>query len=439
MPAYNEEENIPALLEGMREKTGAIGRSCDVLVTGDGNRDGTGEIVRSYSTNLSLEAFRECNFRKATSEWSASGPSWSISGLSAGRRSAPRLETAGSGLPSRPSVRVTVPANGREVSLHGGVHARADEREMGVAGVNLSTVQIDLDGLWVLLRMVGRPTAISDDPLFASGLPRLLDLLAEHRVCATFFVNAADLDVPAQRALLTRVVEAGHEIANHGLTHRYLTALDRDAKEKELAESTDCLRRFLGAPPRGFRAAGYAVDGDVPVILERLGYAYDSSVFPSSLLPAIAAYQRLIVSPPRPRYSWLAPLLSPPTPYRPATGDLYRRGDARLWEVPVTTLPLVRLPLHFSYGILLGARYLEGGVSWALRRDGIVNFVFHLLDFADCSSDSGLGWLVRGRRSVDERLAAADRVLGVLRHGSEVLATGALCDRLAAAEGAVIR
>jgi cellulose synthase/poly-beta-1,6-N-acetylglucosamine synthase-like glycosyltransferase len=56
VPAYNEEENIPALLEGMREKTGATGRSCDVLVTGDGSRDGTGEIVRSYSTKLSLEA-----------------------------------------------------------------------------------------------------------------------------------------------------------------------------------------------------------------------------------------------------------------------------------------------------------------------------------------------------------------------------------------------
>lgn len=305
--------------------------------------------------------------------------------------------------------------------------------------MNLSTVQIDLDGLWVLLRMVGRPTSISDDPLFASGLPRLLDVLAEHRVCATFFVNAADLEVAAQRALLTRVVEAGHEIANHGLTHRYLTALDRDVKEKELAESTDCLRRFLGAPPRGFRAAGYAVDGDVPVILERLGYVYDSSVFPSSLLPAIAVSQRLIISRPRPHYPCLAPLLAPTTPYRPAKGNLYRRGDARLWEVPVTTLPLVRLPLHFSYGMLLGSRYLETGVRWALRRRGIVNFVFHLLDFADRSSDPRLGWLVRGNRSVDERLAAADRVLRVLRRGSEVLTTGSLCDRLAAADGAVNR
>lgn len=68
MPAYNEGENICILLEGIRYKMGAIGRSCDVLVAGDGSRDRTGEIVRSYSTKLSLEVIRQCNLRKGTSK-----------------------------------------------------------------------------------------------------------------------------------------------------------------------------------------------------------------------------------------------------------------------------------------------------------------------------------------------------------------------------------
>lgn len=68
VPAYNEEENISALLEGMREKTGAIGRSFHVLVIDDGSRDRTGEIVRSYSTKLSLEVIRQCNLRKGASK-----------------------------------------------------------------------------------------------------------------------------------------------------------------------------------------------------------------------------------------------------------------------------------------------------------------------------------------------------------------------------------
>lgn len=305
--------------------------------------------------------------------------------------------------------------------------------------MKLSTVSIDLDDLWVLLQMVGQPAATCDGSFFTSGLPRFLELLASHRICATFFANAADLETQPQRALLTRVVEAGHEMANHGLTHRYLTAMDQDTKKREIAESTERLHRFLGAPVRGFRAAGYAVDADVPLILEQLGYVYDSSAFPTALLPAIAAYQRVLMSPPRPCYPWLASLLSPTVPYRPARQNLYRRGDARLWEVPVTTLPLIRFPLHFSYGILLGPRYLEAGVRWALRFHRCVNFIFHLFDFADRSNHPHLGRLLQPRRSVEERLAAADRVLSVLRRGSEVLTTEALCDRLAAANGALIR
>ena len=298
-----------------------------------------------------------------------------------------------------------------------------------------STVQIDLDGLWVLLRLVGYEATVTDDPLFRSGLPRFLDLLAGHGIRATFFVNAADLDVPARRALLTRVVEAGHEIANHGLTHRYLTALDQEAKQRELEDSTEKLRQFLGTSPCGFRGAGFAVDGDVPAILERLGYAYDSSAFPTSFLPAIAGAQRLVAAPPRPRYPWLAPMRSPMTPYRPAVRDLYRKGNARLWEIPVTTVPVVRFPLHFSYGMLLGPGYLAKGVRWALRRHGCVNFVFHLLDLSDAIEDPRLGRFASLHRSVDERLAAADLVLGVLRRGSEVLHTEALCRRLTATNG----
>lgn len=303
--------------------------------------------------------------------------------------------------------------------------------------MKLSTVQVDLDGLWVLRGMMGRPSDIADDPLFLSALPCILDLLARHRLLATFFVNAVDLDAAPKRALLARVVEAGHEIANHGLTHRYLTALDRETKERELTMSTERLHRFLGRSPRGFRAAGYAVDGQVPPILERLGYAYDSSAFPTSWLPAIALSHRLIVWPPRPRYPWLAPLRSPTTPYRPARHDVYSTGDARLWEVPITTLPRLRFPLHFSYGILLGLRYLEGGLRYALRRHGIVNFVFHLLDFA-AEDGARLRWPLRARGSLGERLAAADRVLTILRSQAETLTTEALCERLSGTRTAVL-
>lgn len=55
VPAYNEEENLPTLLESMRNKMDAIGRSSHILIVDDGSRDRTAEIAHSYSTRISLE------------------------------------------------------------------------------------------------------------------------------------------------------------------------------------------------------------------------------------------------------------------------------------------------------------------------------------------------------------------------------------------------
>ena len=64
VPAHIEEENISALLKGMREKVGVIGRSFHAVVIYDRSPDRTGEIGRSYSTKFSLEVTRQCNPRE---------------------------------------------------------------------------------------------------------------------------------------------------------------------------------------------------------------------------------------------------------------------------------------------------------------------------------------------------------------------------------------
>nr|WP_210381537.1 chitooligosaccharide deacetylase NodB [Microvirga zambiensis] len=51
-------------------------------------------------------------------------------------------------------------------------------------------------------------------PLFT---PKILDVLAEHRVPAAFFVIGSC--AAAQRDLIRRIVAEGHEVANHTMTH----------------------------------------------------------------------------------------------------------------------------------------------------------------------------------------------------------------------------
>src|SRR5438105_1693442 len=74
------------------------------------------------------------------------------------------------------------------------------------------------------------------------GLPRLLDLLSELAVPATFFTTG---DV-ARRfpAAVERVVADGHELGCHGMTHTAFTSLGRDAARREIEESAGILRAF---------------------------------------------------------------------------------------------------------------------------------------------------------------------------------------------------
>src|SRR5215216_5972106 len=71
------------------------------------------------------------------------------------------------------------------------------------------------------------------------GLPRLLDLLSEHRVRGTFFTTGE----MARRfpAVIQRLVNEGHELACHGDLHRDFTTLSRDESNAELARSIETL------------------------------------------------------------------------------------------------------------------------------------------------------------------------------------------------------
>jgi peptidoglycan-N-acetylglucosamine deacetylase len=82
------------------------------------------------------------------------------------------------------------------------------------------------------------------------GLPRLLDVLARQEIRATFFTTG---DVARRYPGAVRsVVDAGHELACHGMTHMAFTEMTRDAAQKEIDESAAILRQFANVD--SFRA-----------------------------------------------------------------------------------------------------------------------------------------------------------------------------------------
>src|SRR5213596_742142 len=86
-----------------------------------------------------------------------------------------------------------------------------------------------------------------DDGPSATLTPKLLDLLAAHKMKATFFVvgqNAAD-----HPEILKRAVREGHEIANHSWSHPNLGKMSDEAVRRELQKTDDAIAAAIGKRP----------------------------------------------------------------------------------------------------------------------------------------------------------------------------------------------
>jgi polysaccharide deacetylase family protein (PEP-CTERM system associated) len=110
---------------------------------------------------------------------------------------------------------------------------------------------------------------------------RLLTILEEHHVRATFFV----LGWVAERHpnLVRQIAWAGHEIASHGYAHRLVYDQTATAFRDDVRRAKALLESIAGVPVLGFRAPSYSITARslwaLDVLIEE-GHAYDTSIFP---------------------------------------------------------------------------------------------------------------------------------------------------------------
>ncbi len=110
---------------------------------------------------------------------------------------------------------------------------------------------------------------------------RLLDVLSEQGVMATFFV----LGWVADRfpGLVAAIAGRGHEIASHGYGHELVYTLTPDAFRADVRRAKRSLEAACGCTVEGYRAPSFSITRASAWALDVLveeGYRYDASVFP---------------------------------------------------------------------------------------------------------------------------------------------------------------
>jgi len=107
------------------------------------------------------------------------------------------------------------------------------------------------------------------------GVPRILELLREYGVPATFFVPGWTAD--RYPATVELILSAGHEVAHHSYSHRSPIALTEDEERRDFERALQALDR-VGVKPEGFRTPSWEPAWRTLALLAEYGLSYDSSL-----------------------------------------------------------------------------------------------------------------------------------------------------------------
>ncbi len=140
-------------------------------------------------------------------------------------------------------------------------------------------LSFDVDNETIPIRN-GQPTvgALSQGEYGARrALPRVLDVLDERDIPASFFIPAMSLRF--NPGMLDAIQASGrHEIGVHGWIHETNSLLEADEERALLERAVDYLTEVTGERPVGYRAPSWDFSPNTLSIIREMGFLYDSSL-----------------------------------------------------------------------------------------------------------------------------------------------------------------
>lgn len=110
-----------------------------------------------------------------------------------------------------------------------------------------------------------------DDGPHPSNTPRLLDMLRERNIRATFYVVGTN--ARAYPHLIRRIIAEGHEIGNHSWNHPNLSKMSESAVIKQLDDTQSAIISACGVRPRTMRPPyGALTSGQRQMVNAHFGY-----------------------------------------------------------------------------------------------------------------------------------------------------------------------
>lgn len=289
----------------------------------------------------------------------------------------------------------------------------------------LLSLSLDLDNQWSYMKTRGDPGWKKFPSYFDVLIPVLLDLLDQHKLKITFFVVGQDANLDKNYKALEQIVEQDHEIGNHSYNHDpWLQFYSKGKVEKEILDTEKLICDITGKNPVGFRGPGFTWSKSLIEILIENKYIFDASTLPTFLGPLARIFYfwktDLADKEKKQRKDLYGNISDGLRPVKPYNWELSK--NEHLLEIPVTTIPMLKLPFHLSYLLYLSRFsdrlmhfYLNIALAFCRMTKTEPSFLLHPLDFLDSKQVPELAFFPGMDLSREHKMRIFNKVINTLQ------------------------
>ena len=154
-------------------------------------------------------------------------------------------------------------------------------------GEHLVCLTFDFDAMsGMIAKGLKTPTAISRGEFGAVAVDRILPLLAANAIPTTWFIPGTTIKTYPDQC--RRIVDAGHEVGNHGWIHVPPADLTPEKEDEGLERANQALFEISAKTTRGYRSPSWDLSPVTVDLLIKHGFLYDSSMMGHDHIPYYA-------------------------------------------------------------------------------------------------------------------------------------------------------
>jgi peptidoglycan-N-acetylglucosamine deacetylase len=304
----------------------------------------------------------------------------------------------------------------------------------------LASVSLDLDDQWSYMKVHGDEGWETFPSYLDVVVPVFLDMLDKLDIKITFFIVGQDAAIEKNHKVLRSIVERGHEVGNHSFHHEsWLKTYSKEKIEVEIEKAEEAILKATGKRTNMFRGPGFSWSYDLLGVLQKRNYKFDASTLPTYISPLMRRY-----------YFWKSKLTKEEKESRKELFGSFKEGfyplkpydwklgnNQTLLEIPVTTIPIFKIPFHQSYLL-----YISGVSVWLMKvylRFAIFmcritktqpSYLLHPLDLVGKDHVPSLAFFPGMNIKSARKLKIFEIAMGILKKNFELLPMSEFSDRL---------